>query len=315
MISYSSIIVNANILRLKLFSCSRGSWQIHLSTAAILIPVLVQTQVGSTAQSGASSHNEPSERDIAVSTFKDGPAIKFLLGSFILMDIISCTSTRSSPLLDLDHKFLLERTDIPLKTIAGCSNWVLLLILEIARLDSWKKEADKAHRLSIMELTDRANQIKRLLGDKLAEIENKLLFENSLQHSSGIVSEHTKINKLYALSAITYLHVVVSGAHPELPEIRESVSRTIATFQTIKKAKLLRNLVWPFCITGCLAVEGQYATFRDLISAAEVTELSVGTCVDALKIMEECWETRKACSYNCDWASIMNKWGHPILLL
>jgi hypothetical protein len=231
------------------------------------------------------------------------------------MDIMSCASTRSSPLLDLDHKFLLERANIPLETIVGCSNWVIVFILEIARLDRWKKEADKAHRLSIIELTNRANQIKRLLGDKLAEIENEPLFKNSLEHPSGMVSEYTTINKLYALSAITYLHVVVSGAYPELPEIRESVSRTIVIFQTLKKATLLRNLVWPFCISGCLALEGQYTFFRDLISAAEVTESTVGTCLDALKIMEECWETRKACSYNCDWVSIMNKWGHPVLLL
>ena len=124
----------------------------------------------------------------------------------------------------------------------------------------------------------------------------------------------TEITKIFALSAMTYLHVVVSGAHPELPEIMASISKTVAAFQRLTDKKMLRNLVWPFCISGCLAREEQHGIFRDLISAAEITQSTIGTCLEAFKIMEECWEARKTCSCNYDWVSVMNKRGQYVLL-
>jgi hypothetical protein len=70
---------------------------------------------------------------------------------------------------------------------------------------------------------------------------------------------------------------------------------------------LLRNLVWPFCITGCLASEGKYGFFRGFICAANTKERDIGTCVEAFEIVEECWRLRKAGSRGCDWAFVMEK--------
>ena len=87
---------------------------------------------------------------------------------------------------------------------------------------------------------------------------------------------------------MTYLYVVISGAYPELPEVRESVSKTIDAFQSLADPTLLPYLVWPFCISECLALNGQYTIFRDLVSIAGVTQSTIGTCFEAFKIMEEC---------------------------
>lgn len=48
---------------------------------------------------------------------EDNSAIRFLLSSFIAIDIISCASTRSSHYLDLDHKLLLERGEMTWKVL------------------------------------------------------------------------------------------------------------------------------------------------------------------------------------------------------
>ena len=231
----------------------------------------------------------------------------FLIGSFLSIDIISCASTRSSPVLELDHKFLLERAGIDLEALTGCRNWAMIFIFEISLLDKWKKEAEKAYKLSFVELTKRGGQIAAHLREKLADIDN---------NTSGIVpaSASSEITKIFGLSAMTYLYVVISGAYPELPEIMESVSKTIDAFQSLTDPKLLRDLVWPFCISGCLALEGQQAIFRDLLTTAEITQSTVGTCFEAFNIMEECWKARKTCLSNCDWVSAMDKRGHYVLL-
>jgi len=288
----------------------------HLRTAAILVPILVQAQMASIIQGPADSGRRNEQQDEELLCSEDNSAISFLLGSFISIDIISCASIRSSPFLKLDHNLLLERGSIHLEDLIGCQNWVIILISEISLLDTWKKEAEKTQKLSIGELAKRGRQIEQRLREKLADIENT----PSIRASSGNLSEMlsastcTEITKIFALSAITYLHVVISGAHPELPEIIESVSKTIIALQHLSDPKLLRNLIWPFCISGCLALEEQYATFRDFISAARVTQSTFGTCFEAFKIIEECWEMRKACLYNCDWVSAMNKRGHYVLL-
>lgn len=228
------------------------------------------------------------------------------------MDIISCASTRSSPFLQLNHIFLLERAEIGLEYLTGCMNWAMVFILEISLLDTWRREAEKAHKLSIVELTNRGSQIEERLRGRLANIEN--------QPSTGISLERTleppcvQITRIFALSALTYLHVVISGPYPELPEITESVSKTIDAFQSLTDPKLLRQLVWPFCVSGCLALDKQHDIFRQLVSAAEITPSTVGTCFEAFKVIEECWETRTRCSSGCDWATIMNQRGHYILL-
>jgi hypothetical protein len=92
---------------------------------------------------------------------------------------------------------------------------------------------------------------------------------------------------------MTYLHVAISGAYPELPEIIESVSKTIDAVQSLTDAKLLQNLVWPFCISGCLALDRKHTIFQGLLSAAGITQSTVGTCLEDNK---------------CTFSSVRHRW-------
>ncbi|KAH6675756.1 fungal-specific transcription factor domain-containing protein [Halenospora varia] len=315
-----SIETLTSILQLLYWELFRGgteNWQIHLRAASTLIPALVRlVQMASIAQVPINSGRRNEQQHKKLLHSEDDSAIRFLLGSFISMDIISCASTRSSPFLELDHKLILERAGIELENLNGCKNWIMVLTFEISQLDTWRRKADKTQSLSLRDLVKRGGQIEERLQEKLANIENEPSIGVSIGNTSGIVSmsASTEITKIFALSATTYLHVVISGAHPELPEVKGSVSKTIAAFKRLTDAKLLRHLVWPFCISGCLALEEEHAFFRDLISAAELTQLAIGTCLEALKIMEECWRMRKSGSSNCDWVSVMNRCGRYVLL-
>jgi hypothetical protein len=269
--------------------------------------------MASKALTARSSSQENKRQDERVLHTEDDSAIQFLLGSFISIDIISCASTRSSPFLGLDHRVMLDSTEIHLESLTGCRNWAMTFIFEISLLDKWKKEGEKANKLSITELTRRGANIEERLRERIANTDISIRASSS--NTSRIsASTCTEITEIFALTAITYLHVVISGAYPELPEITESVSKTIASFQRLTDPKLLGSLVWPFCVSGCLALDRQHTIFRELVSAAEITPSTIGTCLEAFKIVEECWEMRKSRSFNCDWVSVMNKWGHYVLL-
>jgi hypothetical protein len=193
----------------------------------------------------------------------------------------------------------------------------MALIFEIVLLDNWRKEAEKTHKLSMIDLVKRGTKIRDCLQEKIRDLESLYsLGLNTLERSGSTLSTClTEITYIFALSALTYLYVVISGANPELPEIAESVSKTITAFQSLTDLRLLRNLIWPFCVSGCLAQEGQRGLFRDLVSNAIINVSTIRTFLQAFKIVEECWQIGKACSYNCDWASIMNTQGYNVLLI
>ena len=243
-------------------------------------------------------------------------AIDVMLGSFITFDIISSASTRSTPFLNIDHLYVLDTLRIPLESLNGCRTSVMALILEIALLDQWRKEAQSSRKLSIVDLANRGSQIQERLRQELAAIEDEPWAGPSLCSPSGLsgTPAHPEISKIFALSAFTYLHAVISGAYPELPEIANSVSKTIVAFKNMQDPRLVRSMVWPFCVAGCLAQETQYGFFRDLVSRANVTRWTTGTCFEALQIMEECWKARVATSASCDWATTMKQRGCYILL-
>jgi hypothetical protein len=243
-------------------------------------------------------------------------ALKFLLGSFISFDIIASASTRSAPFLHINHVQVLDNIDISLEPLIGVQNSVMALILEIISLEKWKNEARSVSKLSIVDLAKRGEGIQECLRQELAATEKASPGE-TLYNSPRTPTQapaHPDISKIFILAAMTYLHVVVSGPFPEVPEIANSVAKTIAAFKGLKDLSLLRYVVWPFCISGCLALEDHYDFFRDLTSRAGVTPWTTGTCFEAFCIMQECWKARATSDESCDWATTMKTRGCYVYL-
>jgi hypothetical protein len=80
------------------------------------------------------------------------------------------------------------------------------------------------------------------------------------------------VSSIFALSAITYLHTVVSGAYPDLNEIQQSVFRTMKVLVNLPDPGLLRYIVWLFCVTGCLASKEIQGELRQLARSAGASE-------------------------------------------
>lgn len=281
----------------------------------MLIPTLIDARMGL-----LKSTLERRTQKINQTTFSPQveSIINFLLSSLIWFDTISCASTGSTPSLEINHLLALTTLGINMESLTGCRNPVVALIFEISLLDRWERASQNAHKLSIVDLAKHGQQIKERLRQELMYINHHISTRQILSlNSSGIpeVPTRTEFNKIFILSAITYLHVVIFRAHPELPEIAGSVSETIAVFKRLKNLKVLLYLVWPFCVSGCLALSEQQSFFKDLVSTAEISQYTLGTSSEAVKkVMEECWQSREAGLDACNWMSIMQKRGFYVLL-
>lgn len=56
---------------------------------------------------------------------------------------------------------------------------------------------------------------------------------------------------------------------------------------------LLRTMVWPFCVAGCLAEPAHEAQLRAIVQALQPPSV-FGTVRKALEIMENVWRNRDA---------------------
>lgn len=289
----------------------------HLRAAASLLPSLVKAQTSSFDLSLRQLDSAPRLGDVFFSTSENQASIKFLLGAFLWLDILASASTRANPTSALKHEILLQEGDIKLDALFGCENWALILILRIAKLDQWKRECSEIGKLSVAELAKEAAEIEESIRHELTVRQvverNQTNPVGSTGHTASL--KVAKITKVFALSGLTYLHVVLSGAHPNLTEITDSVSRTIEAFEAFDDMDLLQNVIWPFCITGCLVPEERQSAFKDLIPPKFLEGGLAGNVTQAWRIVERCWQDRKGGLSSPDWISAMDSIGQRILLV
>ncbi|KUJ10404.1 uncharacterized protein LY89DRAFT_596526, partial [Mollisia scopiformis] len=312
----------------RLKACSDS--QIHMKTASSLIQSLPRTFFSRPGTSPSLIDTPTTELDLqsflpdnsiqytdSGISFQDVSAIKFCVASFVWFDVLSYASIN----LDItrtNHRQLLEYHDIQLEQFMGCENWVMMVIMEISILNKWKLSRERAGLLSTIDLARRAIKIETLLKSGLERMVKSEKPTSSFEEhwDRNWVSRRTAtVTKAFAYASRTYLHVVVSGAIPELPEIRESVSQTIEEFKRMLHPLEVESLTWPLCVTGCMATEGQRDFFADLMSSAKITESSSGQTWKAFQIVKECWRLRNTDSGNVDWKSAMDSLGYRVLLI
>ena len=263
-------------------------------------------------------------------SFIDHAAMEFYTGVIIWFDILGCVSTGLRPQYsDFCTAGLGDSSKLQLKRIMGCENWAMILIREIAVLSDWKRRVSEEGIPNVLELAKRANAIKSRLNERIhilvAELDQALDDQDiSEKASSSRVRnrrEHIirKVTHAFACAAKVYLHVVVSGANPDLPEIVDSVSSTLSAMRSLPDPHLIRKLVWPFCIAGSMAKGNQRQAFKDLASNAGIEENAFGNSWRAFEVMQTCWNMHDGSRGNeqCkgDWLDAMKALGHQVLLI
>ena len=231
------------------------------------------------------------------------PAVSFILAWFLRNHILSqacgflspvqCnpTTIRYAEFLEpqpLNSNALhLQPIRLDLQRQMGCENWAMLSIMKISSLEAWKNDEISNDRLSIFELQCRASILLRGLESGINTLIRKR--ESVASSSSVSDSDSSIITELFARAAITYLHVVVVGPKPHLPDIRRSVSRTVKVLRNLSRRNMIR-ISWPFTITGCMAIGGEQRTFSEIMKLCIDEGINTGSAWKGMAVMEECWK-------------------------
>jgi C6 transcription factor Pro1 len=338
------IMLEVSLLRLEprcdmahaLTQVSKGdvdNWQKHLLAAPDLhvflrtycIPQLLLSNPGTFSR----FHNSSSPSDDSSSlSFVDHAAMEFFSGVIIWFDILGSASMGLRPqYADICAAALGDQdSKVQLQDLMGCENWAMTTIREIAVLEDWKRQMEKDSVFSVRELVRRAGSIEQRLEAGVAAVIERLsqysshrgLGKKNLSDTSSTSLVVSSITQTFACASRVYLNVLISGPNPNLPEMRESVSRTLAGLNALPDPQLIRNVVWSFCIAGCMAARDQEQSFKDLASAARIDQYTFGTAWKALEVMETCWMMRRLPGTeqnDCDWFSAMKTLGSHVILV
>ncbi|KAI1379460.1 fungal-specific transcription factor domain-containing protein [Hypoxylon crocopeplum] len=311
------------VQRFEIAALSFNNCHAHLSAALALFKQLLDSvgpveQVGGPGSSfgivisrlGPTSWILPSQRVQVPSA--EQAAFRFSSALLVLDDIVASTMLQEQPRLYEYHRGLLGNIDgtgpaIDLETSVGCQNWALLQIGEIAVLDAWKQQRKRVGNLDVMELVHRATAIKDSLETHLARLDTDpainpkedgslldVFTTDPYQKSTTSPSQSSLATRVWAHAALIYLFVVVSGWQPASVDMRYHVGQIIELLaHQISPPSLLRTMVWPFCVAGCVAEPAQEASFRGIAEALQPPSV-FGTVRKALEIMANVWCNRDA---------------------
>jgi hypothetical protein len=116
---------------------------------------------------------------------------------------------------------------------------------------------------------------------------------SAIPHLTPLSVHSNYLTEFYASATLIYLHAIVSGAYPELPEIRENVRSTMELLKKLPSPILPRVMWWHILIAGSMALEDEQLLCRNLIYGAGINNSSLGTDYNILKTLEECWKRRQ----------------------
>ncbi|KAI1144310.1 fungal-specific transcription factor domain-containing protein [Hypoxylon sp. FL0543] len=344
---HGAVRILASIMQVQRFEIavlSFNNFQAHLSAASALFRQLLDGP-------GAVDPGEPISRFNSLVSLLEPPppvfpadvvqipsaeqaAFRFSSALLIFDDIIASTVLQEQPRLYDYYTSLLTDTNgadppINLEAVVGCQNWALVQISEIAALDTWKQRCKRAGNLDVMELVHSAAIIKDSLESNLTRLETNpittsnddngcldALITGQCQRSKSLSSQSSLATRIWAHAALLYLFIVVSGWQPANFEVRYHVGQIIDLLtHQISPPALLRTMVWPFCVAGCLAEPAQEARFREMVNGLQPASV-FGIVRKALEIMENVWGTRDARdATNRDLAACFKIQGDIVLLI
>lgn len=309
-----AVRILAGIMQLQRYETSLLSFdnrQAHLNGAVALFKQLLDNAGSSDPRSNFSvvlSRLGPSSQIADRLEVPSAEQSAFRFSSALLMfdDIVASTALQQKPKLYEHHQSLLDNTDagpaVDLQTFIGCQNWVLVQMGRIASLDAWKQDCKGAGNLDMMEMVRIAKAIKTSLETQLDGLEANesrdtdkhqrqlnVLTGYDEQQSQTRAAQRPLITKVWAHGALIYLSVVVSGWQPASVDIRHNVESILNLVESpVLPRALLRTMVWPFCVAGCLTEPGQEHRFRAIVEELQPPRV-FGTVCKALEIMESAW--------------------------
>ena len=191
----------------------------------------------------------------------------------------------------------------------GSQPWVFHYIAETTLLRLWKKDKLASQSLNVTEMARKAAAMEGALQEQQRRI------------CVGLEGQGNKdvllVTNVYAAAAQVYLHMVVSGAYPQVSDIQNAVEGTINALKRLSHAMLMRRLAWPICVAASLAETRHEAFFDYLEKGAQGDQDGCTSVLRALAVARECRRLRSESSSKhaaFDWMDAIDSLGHEWIL-
>jgi hypothetical protein len=258
---------------------------------------------------------------LQILTSNDTAALKHFVTSFIWVDILSRASglhpspSPGPPSQPFDYLPLLENHTLDLSHVMGCENWVFIGIAQIVMLESALVAERAGYDPNALDCASRAAVLEVMFERGVRELlEARARAERMGAGLTELELHSSLVTELFALAALTYLHVTVSGAYPWLPQVRRSVARAVEALVALP-VELLIRVSWPTAVTGCMVLEERQGVVRDVVGKAQKAGINTGTIWKGMVVVEECWRLREGrVGDEVSWVHAMESLGEKILL-
>ncbi|KAF9065090.1 fungal-specific transcription factor domain-containing protein [Rhodocollybia butyracea] len=217
---------------------------------------------------------------------------RFIIKTTFWFDVLSSVTTMTQPnfvdviddLYNPSNSGISDASEedsdsLSMLSIMGCENRIVWALSQISSLYVWKLNREKEGRLSILELSRKANDIEAYLAPPNPPLRPRT--EDDIPRSLA--------SEVFRTSAIVYLRTIVSGNHPLVPEISEAVNEAVASLEKVGNAQpkvkhvVVRSTVFAYFVCACLTTKPSKRSF--LLKQLE-DEGEVGNCHGVLKLLQ-----------------------------
>lgn len=219
-----------------------------------------------------------------------------------------------------------ENLDLSTDFQSGCPDDVMIAIGEVSALAEWKASEIRNGCLSVRELIRRGDDIEQQLrqhhpdSGTSGEVDQVPLHPNLPQlanagHTTQFPNDDIRrlTSNIFREAVTLYLHTVLSGANPAVPEISASVGTTMQLLNQLPSSEVDRSLVFPICIAGCMTDD---PVNRNLLSGRlQGQDQNIGNLLQTRAVMEAVWRKRDSHGTTVDWRDNLREQGKNLLLV
>jgi len=194
----------------------------------------------------------------------------------------------------------------------GCENWTMKVIGDLATLDAQRSclepdDFENSRKSAESCLIDGIDTIRRQqTRDASVSVD-----PSTSKTAPLACSTSDYVSLAFAESALVWCHFLATPSVDIHSAGRNAaVTQAVETLSQAPESTPLRGLVWPICIAGSLASEGQHHLVHDIMNrTARQANTSFGNCGPVMEVIRHCWEA------HVDWRTAMALNSNYVLLI
>ncbi|KAI6168128.1 fungal-specific transcription factor domain-containing protein [Pisolithus thermaeus] len=226
-------------------------------------------------------------------------------------------------------RYTLEELDTRVESLTACPDEIMLGIAEISSLECWKVQEMRKGTLSMRELIRRVDILERHLRIDCEPACALEADQTRLHPGSAMGGDPTAtglprtaspadvarqlVAKIFRETALVYLHTVLNGSYPGVPEIIQSVDVIVQLLRQLPVSIMDRGLMFPIYLAGCLTDD---AVQRDVLRTRLLgIQDGFRNVHQTVQVLETVWHRRDSRGGAVEWRDLLQVQGRHRLLL